>query len=81
MTSAEMDLMVERFEAGYKKGYAEGKHDFEPKHGKWIKEEDEEGKCEWHRCSECHKVCWYIDSCNFCSNCGAIMEVDNEQID
>lgn len=46
----------------------------EPKHGYWL-EAKEEDPC-WYRCSECGRL-YDLDE-NYCPNCGARMESDEE---
>lgn len=46
----------------------------EPKRGKWIPHEDEDGEHYGDKCSECGE--WYVmpyGKTNFCPNCGADM--------
>lgn len=58
-----------RYDRGqYDKGYADGKRDAEPKHGRWEKHRDD--VCYWYECSECHEP----PAAKDCPNCGAKME-------
>ena len=65
----------------YDKGYSDGRADA-TKHGRWMPYEF--GNERWHKCSVCGKADEYIDFFgleairNYCPNCGAKMDEQQE---
>ena len=54
--------------------YPKAKFKFKRPHGKWKLQTDKTKKLYgWHICSECGS--WIGEPTNYCSNCGAMMEV------
>lgn len=69
-----MDIWMaseEAYKKGYAKGYEDGKRDA-VKHGHWIIGLDGS-----YMCSECERVFRY-EIGNFCSICGAILDLEEE---
>ena len=58
-------------EEAYKKGYEDGKRDAVV-HAKWVWDE----LFHDYTCSNCHN--WDLKTPNYCSNCGAKMDMDLE---
>lgn len=51
------------------------------RHGKWIYKEFEPSKVGYYECSECGYVAFNEKVCHYCYNCGARMEIANENAD
>lgn len=71
-----------QYNEGYQKGYEQGKKDA-VKHGLWVINKKSELLC--YKCSECgYKVNFFWNDCgnsNYCPNCGAKMDGDNNETD
>ena len=59
------------YDLGYKNGYVDGAKDFQPKKGKWIKQDNGYIMCPFCKTDTKHGAWW-----EYCPKCGANMVVD-----